>query len=129
MDEKAAFSERLRRAMEDAGYQPRPVVLEREFNTRYWGAPVTVQGVRRWLKGESIPSQDKLQVLAEWLQTELHVLRYGEQPKYPPNLRRKRWEAAISGSEREVLEAFMDLPAEERKALRTVILALAKRKG
>ncbi len=79
MDEKAEFSQRLRKAIESAGYPVRPVVLEREFNTRYWGRPVTVQAVRRWLRGEAIPSQEKLQVLADWLKVEPHVLRFGEQ--------------------------------------------------
>ena len=129
MRRKAEFSERLKQAMRDAGYMLRPVVLEREFNTRYWGHPVTVQAVRRWLKGESIPSQDKLQVLSEWLQVEAHVLRFGGQPRLPANLRKKAWHETVGGPEREVLEAFMELPAEERKALRTVILALAKRKN
>lgn len=57
----------------------RPIVLEREFNTRYWGQSITVQAVRRWLRGEAIPSQEKLQVLADWLKIEPHVLRFGEQ--------------------------------------------------
>jgi transcriptional regulator with XRE-family HTH domain len=129
MDEKTEFSERLKQAMQDAGYKVRPIVLEREFNTRYWGHPVTVQAVRRWLKGESIPSQDKLQVLAEWLQVEAHVLRFGGQPRLPANQRKKRWYETVEGPEREVLEAFMELPAEERKAVRTVILALVKGKN
>jgi transcriptional regulator with XRE-family HTH domain len=77
MDEKAEFSARLKRAMTDAGYPVRPIVLEREFNLRYWGRPISVQAVCRWLKGEAIPSQDKLQVLADWLKVEPHVLRFG----------------------------------------------------
>ena len=81
MDEKTEFSQRLRKAIEDAGYPVRPTVLEREFNTRYWGrSDVTVQAVRRWLRGEAIPSQEKLQVLAEWLKIEPHALRFGKQP-------------------------------------------------
>ncbi|GHU36353.1 hypothetical protein AGMMS50256_32830 [Betaproteobacteria bacterium] len=129
MDEKTEFSERLKQAIQDAGYNVRPIVLEREFNTRYWGHPVTVQAVRRWLKGESIPSQDKLQVLAEWLQVEAHVLRFGGQPRLSVIQRKKRWYETVEGPEREVLEAFMELPAEERKAVRTVILALVKGKS
>jgi hypothetical protein len=33
----------------------------------------------------------------------------------PNLLRKKRWEAAISGPEREVLEAFMELPPKSAK--------------
>ena len=78
MNEKADFGERLRAAMVSAGYPLRPVVLEREFNTRYWGRSVTLQAARRWLRGEAIPTQDKVQVLAEWLKLEPEVLRFGQ---------------------------------------------------
>jgi len=80
MDEKAQFAERLRTSMKAAGYQVRPGVLEKEFNSRYWGRSVTFQAVSRWLRGESIPSQEKLQVLADWLKIEPHILRFGEGP-------------------------------------------------
>jgi len=78
MDEsKAQFAQRLRDAMQAAGYAPRPAVLEREFNTRYWGKQMTLHGVRRWLLGETLPSQPKLLVLAEWLGVAPHELRFG----------------------------------------------------
>ncbi len=32
--------------MRKAGHEPRPAVLEREFNQRYWGKAVTLHGVR-----------------------------------------------------------------------------------
>lgn len=61
---RAEFARRLREAMRKAGYEPRPSVLEREFNQRYWGKAVTLHGVRRWLLGETVPAQDKLLALA-----------------------------------------------------------------
>ena len=122
MKEGDEFSQRLKQAMRDAGYPIRPVVLEREFNTRYWGCPITVQAVRRWLNGEAIPSQDKLQVLADWLKVEPHVLRFGEHLSISTQERKKRWDAAISGPEREVREAFISLPADRKKTVRDVIL-------
>ena len=67
MDEKSDFGTRLCKALQAQGVPLRPSVLEREFNRRYWGRPVTLQAVRRWMRGEAIPAQDKLQVLAEWL--------------------------------------------------------------
>lgn len=126
MNEKAIFSQRLRKSMEDAGYTVRPVVLEREFNQRYWGHPVTVQAVRRWLRGEAIPSQDKLQALAEWLNVEPHVLRYGEQVAKRVQARQKRWDEGIGFQEREIFEAFLSLPAPQRKIVREVIQAFVR---
>ncbi|MDP1528693.1 helix-turn-helix domain-containing protein [Rhodoferax sp.] len=68
----------------------RPVVLEREFNTRYWGRSVTLQAVRRWLRGEAIPSQEKLQVLADCLKVEPQVLRFGEAVSNSVQLHKQR---------------------------------------
>lgn len=126
MDEKAQFSQRLRKAIENAGYTLRPIVLEREFNTRYWGRSVTVQAVRRWLRGEAIPSQEKLQVLADWLKIEPHVLRYGEQSVQKIRAKVQKWDDGIGYQEREVFEAFLALPAPQRKIVREVIQTFAK---
>lgn len=126
MDEKLAFAQRLRDAMQRAGYPLRPVVLEREFNTRYWGQSVTLQAVRRWLRGESIPSQEKLQVLAEWLKVEPQVLRFGDQVARSVQAHRQRWEDKLTYQERETVDAYLQLPAPQRKLVREVILTFAK---
>jgi hypothetical protein len=126
MDEKAQFSQRLRSAIEKAGYSVRPIVLEREFNTRYWGQPITVQAVRRWLRGEAIPSQEKLQVLADWLKMEPHILRYGEQAVNAVRAKQKSWTDGIGYQEREIIEAFLALPAPQRKVVREVIEAFTQ---
>ena len=48
---KTEFAERLAAAMQAAGYEPKPAVLEREFNQRYWGKPITLQEhqASRWI--------------------------------------------------------------------------------
>jgi transcriptional regulator with XRE-family HTH domain len=126
MDEKTEFSQRLRKAIEDAGYSARPIVLEREFNTRYWGRSVTVQAVRRWLRGEAIPSQEKLQVLAEWLKIEPHALRFGEHAAESIRAKRQQWDEALDYQERETIETYLSLPVPQRKVIREVIEAFAK---
>lgn len=129
MDEKLAFAQRLREAMSRAGYPLRPVVLEREFNTRYWGRSVTLQAVRRWLRGEAIPSQEKLQVLADWLKVEPQVLRFGDQVARSVQEHRRRWDETMGYQERETVDAFLQLPAPQRKLIREVILTFAKVHG
>ena len=129
MNEKTEFAQRLSDAMARAGYPVRPVVLEREFNTRYWGRSVTLQGVRRWLRGEAIPSQDKLQVLADWLGVEPEVLRFGVVVRQSVQDRRQRWDEGTGYVERETFEAFLALPAPQRKVVREVILTFAKVHG
>ena len=126
MDEKIAFAKRLAAAMKSAGYEVRPSVLEAQFNTRYWGKPVTYQAVTRWLHGEAIPAQEKLQVLADWLKIEPHILRFGEGPIKAIQAKRQRWDEGIGYREREVFEAFLTLPASQKKAVREIILGLAQ---
>jgi transcriptional regulator with XRE-family HTH domain len=102
------------------------VILERAFNARYWGRSVSFQAVRRWLKGEAIPSQEKLQVLAEWLKLEPHVLRFGDSVAKAVRASRKRWDEGLGYLERETFDAFLALPASQRKALREIIMSLAE---
>lgn len=79
---KQNFAMRLKEAMQAAGFEPRPAVLERHFNLHYSGdKPMTLQGVRRWLRGETLPSQDKLIALAQWLRVPPEQLRYGAEIK------------------------------------------------
>ncbi|WP_198301546.1 helix-turn-helix domain-containing protein [Vitreoscilla filiformis] len=129
MSEKTEFAQWLRDAMTQAGYATRPSVLEREFNTRYWGKPVTLQAVSRWLNGQALPAQDKLQTLAEWLKVEPQVLRFGPQVALSVQAHRQRWEEKLTYQERETVDAYLQLPAPQRKVVREVILTFAKVHG
>ncbi len=120
------FAKRLQNAMRAAGYEARPAVLEREFNLRYTGKPMTLHGVRRWLLGESLPKQDKLLVLAEWLRIPPQQLRYGTEVETRIKQERARWDEGIGYVERETFEAFIALPAPQRKIVREVILTFAQ---
>lgn len=108
------------------GYEPKAAVLERQFNLHYDGSPMTLHGVRRWLRGETLPAQDKLIALAKWLRVPPDELRYGAEIKAEITQARQRWDEAINFQEREVLEAFLNLPAPQRKIVREVILTFAK---
>lgn len=129
MDQKLEFSERLQAAMRSAGLEPRPAVLLNLFNINYWGRSVTFQAVSRWLKGESIPAQDKLLVLASALNVEPEVLRFGNAVRESIKQREKRWEEGMGFLERETFDAFLQLPAAQRKIIREVILTFAKANG
>lgn len=124
---KTAFAERLKAAMTAAGYAPRPAVLEREFNDRHWGRPMTLHGVRRWLLGETLPTHDKLVTLAKWLGMQPHVLLFGEDAARRGGTRRAKVpELFIPPEERDVVEAYLRLPAAPRRTVREVILSLDK---
>jgi transcriptional regulator with XRE-family HTH domain len=79
--EKAAFSERLKFSMSRAPEKLRGATdLANKFNLRYQGDSVSAQTAHKWLTGRSIPTVDKLQVLAEWFKVDLHWLHYGPPP-------------------------------------------------
>ena len=126
MDQKLEFAERLQAAMRAAGLEPRPAVLLNLFNANYWGRSVTFQAVSRWLRGESIPGQDKLIVLAEVLKVEPEVLRFGEAVRQSVQKHRQRWDEGVGYLERETFDAFLQLPAPQRKLIREVILTFAQ---
>ena len=126
MNEKIEFSRRLREAMEGAGYVASPSVLEHEFNLRWYGRSISNQAAWGWLNSRSFPTQDKLQVLAEWLKIEPEVLRFGEAVRHKVQQHRQRWSEGIGYLERETFDAFLQLPAPQRKLIREVILTFAQ---
>jgi hypothetical protein len=125
MESAKAFAVRLKQAMERAGYEARPSVLEREFNTRYWGKPMTLHGVRRWLLGETMPRNDKILVLAEWLGETPQNLGFGiEGESSGASVRRGPRSGAYR--DEELMNALMSLPVTQRRIVREVILTFAR---
>lgn len=129
MNEKREFSERLRAAMKARKLEVSGPVLEREFNLRWSGNPVRRQTVWKWLNGEAIPTQDKLQELAKWLKVDSQHLRFGDHVQKHLKAEQKRWDEGAGYQERETFNAFLALPAAQRKIIREVILTFAKVHG
>lgn len=123
------FSQRLRDAMVRAGYAASPSVLEHEFNLRWPGRSISNQAAWGWLNSRSIPTQDKLQVLAEWLKVVPEELRFGGVVRRQVLQHKQRWEEGVGYLERETFDAFLQLPAPQRKLVREVILTFAKVHG
>lgn len=123
-DERQEFSRRLAEAMRAAGYEPRPVVLFRLFNSRYRGRSVSFQSASRWLGGRSIPDQDKLVVLAGLLGVEPHVLRFGT-GKHRVADARTGW-PVMNARERQIIDAFLALPPKQRELVGELVRALAR---
>lgn len=125
-NEQQKFSARLVQALEGAGIRPKQTDVWRMFNQRHAGPPVTIHAVRKWLTGESIPAQDKLQTLADWLSVNPNWLRFGESSaaddmdalrpeelQYIANLR------SLSGEERQRLTALAQVMAQFAKRRET----------
>ena len=77
--ERAAFSARLCQQLANKGWDVnKPTWLAKQFNSRFEGQRISVQTASNWLTGNAIPSQEKLRVLAAWLETSAEWLRYGD---------------------------------------------------
>ena len=128
MDQKLEFAERLQAAMRASRARVAPPGWGalNVFNANYWGRSVTFQAVSRWLRGESIPAQDKLIVLAGVLKVEPEVLWFGGALRQPVQEHRQRWDEGVGYLERETFDTFLRLPAPQRKLIREVILTFAK---
>ncbi len=90
--EKAAFAQRLQIALDQFVLKatPNPNIktikgatdLARQFNLRHHRAEgITAQAAHKWLKGQVIPTGDKIKTLAKWLDVSEYWLRYGSPPE------------------------------------------------
>ena len=76
-DERHGFRDRLHRALRAENLSARPSAFARGFNLRADGAAVTPHAARKWLVGEAIPTQERMVILANWLNVTAAWLRFG----------------------------------------------------
>lgn len=123
--ETEAFADRLRRALAAQGVRASPTLVAREFNARHRGKDVTPFTARHWLQGQAMPTQDKLVVLADWLQVSPDALRFGPRAS---SLRGALGDAQLQSLEladRELIDRYRALPAPLRKTVRDVVAAMS----
>ena len=126
-DEKAEFSARLRAALKDAQIEASASVIEKRFNARYDGPSVTAQAISGWLNGKAIPKQDKIRVLAAIVGMEPHELQFGGKARVGEG--RAQWAEAMGPQERAMVDAYLGLPAFQRKLVRELIMVLSAHRG
>ncbi len=123
VSESQQFADRLRSALESAGVRASPTLVANAFNLRYHGRSITPHTARNWLLGKVMPTQDKLRVLADWLQVSPDELRFGRAPgkTYVFELNAGPVEMALA--DREMVDRYLTLTQEERKTIRDVVSA------
>jgi hypothetical protein len=132
MNEREQFAQNLKRILVEKGISPKASVLEREFNLHHYGKPIGLHAVARWLRGEALPSLARLRTLADWLEVELTEL-VSTETAYKINKVEKQkepskhiWQTAASYQDQMLFETFLNLPQEQRKVVREVIVAMHK---
>jgi transcriptional regulator with XRE-family HTH domain len=122
--EQDAFSERLRAALRQAGMSESPAELVRLL-ARFGGEPVSQQAVSGWLNGRAMPRQANLRALARMLSIEPQQLQFGDDKR----IREARGEWKLNPHDQLAIEAFLKLPAAQRKLVRNLIEELARHQG
>lgn len=107
--EKVEFSRRLQTALKLAGLETLSHAhLANRFNLRHPNQSVSTQAFHHWLNGRSIPTADKIETLAKWLDTTPDWLRYG---KITHDC------GELSDNELLLLKYFRDLSESKQRAL------------
>lgn len=119
--EQDAFSERLRAGLRQAGMSESPAELVRLL-ARFGGEPVSQQAVSGWLNGRAMPRQANLRALARMLSIEPQQLQFGDDKR----VREARGEWKVNPHDQLAIEAFLKLPAAQRKLVRNLIEELAR---
>ena len=126
-DERQAFARRLAEAMRSKGYEAKPCVLLVLFNSHYKGRSIGFSSASKWLRGMTLPEQDKLQVLADLFGVDPQTLRYGR-PARSGHVSEPQaaWPAGTGARDRQVFEAYLALPARHRDMIEVMVAALGK---
>lgn len=119
---RQAFSERLRQSLSNRSIPISPTALAKGFNTQFDGKAITVQTASNWLYAISFPSQDKLEVLADWLSVDIHWLRFGDD-NYTAQIKQ------FSDEQIELLHEFSLLSPDNQSLFLNLIKALNKKQS
>ena len=130
---KDTFSRSLRKCLhEHYGRVPAAAVIAKDFNLRAYGIePITQESARRWIRGISIPEEDRLKVLIEWLSLDFNEIlrsngngnkhaRAGNGHTNPQEMFRENGDG-LSISEEELIRLFFCLDEEKRRLVLDLI--------
>lgn len=129
--EKRAFSERLKQQLALRHWPiSSPTWLAREFNMHYQGQSVSVQTANNWLSGDAIPSQEKLRVLAVWLEVSAEWLRFGAEELVTQEVAElQRGYEGVRYNLQDLPNKFAQLSPRQKQAVYDVVEAMLEEKS
>jgi transcriptional regulator with XRE-family HTH domain len=113
--ERAQFAQRVNTALAARDMPLSATALQRAFNERYPELAISVHAARKWIAGESIPTQARLRAVADVLQVSATWLRFGEELATSKN-------KSLSVQEHMLVQQFRRLSDTQR----THVLALVQ---
>ena len=131
-DIKKAFSQRLKQALLDATGKISPTKLANQFNLRYPKEAISTQAASQWLNGQTIPTKDKIQVLAKWLNVSEFWLHYGSSAtnnsiNFNHKVAHKPLTMQLSPLEQQILLLFRELSESQSKLVYELIYELSRK--
>lgn len=121
---KNEFAARLVQCLQQTGRSTSPTHLAAEFNAYFSGTSVHMHACRKWLLGESIPTQEKLVVLAQMLGVTAEWLRYGVKGKQAMEVSSAPY--LVSRRDASLLSSYQRLNARDQQVVVSLIKTLLK---
>ncbi len=118
--ERHEFSERLISSLKKSNIPVRVVEIHKLFLKNNKNISISTHAIRKWLLGESIPTQEKLRVLSDILLVEPNWLRYGEETA---NLKINKFNK-LNSNQLKLLTEFEKLSFNQKKYILEIIQAL-----
>lgn len=129
MAERQAFSQRLHNALKRHHVSPdSPTQLAREFNLRHGGDPISTHAARKWLTGETIPTQDKMRTLADWLGLTAQWLRYGDDNDGLGTGQAPITHGRLTARDAHLIDELLQLDEESRTLIHALIRLISKQR-
>ena len=123
----AEFATRLEQALQAKAIRNSPTVLATLFNSAFDGRSVTPHTARNWLLGKSLPTQDKLVLLARMLGTSSEHLRYGRHSEKTLMISNQDGtETELSISQQQFVKDYLKLSVSKQKLLSDLVIELAE---
>ena len=120
------FAARLEGAMAEKSIKHSPTVLANLFNLRFDGKAVAIITVRNWILGKSMPTQDKLVVLAQLLDTSAEQLRYGRHSEKTLTLMNADGiETELTVSQKQLVRKYISLNKVQQRLVSDLVGELA----
>jgi hypothetical protein len=97
-------------------------VLAKLFNAEFDGKAVTIPTVSNWMHGFTMPTQDKLLVLAELLDTSAEHLRYGRHSEKTLALQNADGsETELTSTQQQLVRKYILLSASQQKLVSDLV--------
>ena len=119
--ENQKFAERLAIAIDSKGLKQSPTVIANLFNSKYEGRLITPHTARNWLLGKSLPTQEKLVLLAKLLDTSPEQLRFGRNSEKTLIAEFNGLQTEVTNVDQQLFRRYLALTETQQRAVRDVV--------